>query len=527
MVGEGADLDTARLMISKRLKASTLLPIALAIVFTAWAGYRLLGVNSDVLYLAQDLSLWLPGMQFWEECLAMPGGWLTWVGRFLTQSLYYPVLGASLLIVAWLLIYLLLYRGLHLDWRFCWLAMLPPMLLLHAVTALGYAIYMQNTGDWWFTPTLFVLLLSLIIYICARMPRKARWIFQSLVLLSGIGLATQWADATRLPATFFRPLHEMAGDDNYHREIRMARAADECDWPQVIREYQHTELPPTRTMWILYNLALLNSNRLPDNMLRQAVATQLPTPTDSVCASMGVGFGPLLYYLHGQINFSYRWAMENSVNYGMSAQRLRQMTQCAILLGETQLAHKYLDILSRTLFHASWAEEQLGLLEHPSKLHDTPRYALPKALFDASPADILDGDNDQVESYLMNLFSHADSQHNASFNELCLFYALASHDIPCFWKQFAVYAQLHAGQSMPLICQEAAILYSQLQPGLVDVSNLPFDPIAIANYNAFMQTAMPLMQRGTDMGQIAQQTHRQFGHTFFWYYYFCTDFQIY
>lgn len=514
-------------MISKRFKASALIPIVLAFVFTAWAGYRLLAINSDVLYLAQDLSLWLPGTLFWEECLSMPGSWLTWVGRYLTQFFFYPSLGACMLILAWLLIYWLLYRGLHLGWRLCWLAMLPPMLLLHALTALGYAIYMQNTGDWWFSPTLFVLLLSFIIYLCARMPKAARWTVQSLVLLTGIWMAIGWAQETRLPATFFRPFHEMAGDDNYHREIRMARAADDCHWTQVVREYQHAELPPTRTMWMLYNLALLHNKQLPDNMLRLSVATQLPTPTDSVCASMAVGFGPLLYYLHGQINFSYRWAMENSVNYGMSAQRLRQMAQCAIVLGETQLARKYLDILSQTTFHAAWAEEQRVLLDHPSKILNNPRYALPKALFEASPTDILNGDDDKVETYLLKLFSHADSQHNATFNELCLYYALASHDIPCFWKQFAVYAQLHAGQPMPLVCQEAAILYSQLQPGLVDVSNLPFDPIAIAHYNVFMQTAMPLMQRGIDMDQIAQQTRSQLGHTFFWYYYFCTDFQIY
>lgn len=359
------------------------------------------------------------------------------------------------------------------------------------------------------------------------MPQKTRWTVQAIVFLIGIFTATSWANDTRLPATFFHPLHSMAGDDNFHREIRMARAADDCHWSQVVREYQHTEQQPTRTMWMLYNLALLHNKQLPDNMLRLSVTTQLPTPTDSVCASMAVSYGPLLYYLHGQINFSYRWAMENSVNYGMSAQRLRMLTQCAILLGEMELARKYLDILSQTTFHSSWAKEQYELLEHPSKILHDPRYSLSKQLFDASPDDILDGDNDQVESYLMKLFSHADSQSDVSFNELSLFYALVSHDIPCFWKQFAVYAQLHAGNPMPIVCQEAAILYSQLQPGLVDVSNLPFDPIAITHYNTFMQTAMPMMQQGVDIEKVAQQTRQQFGHTFFWYYYFCTDFQIY
>lgn len=516
-----------------RFKPLSLLPLLLVVVFVALAWYRLVVLNSDVLYLAQDLSLWMPGALFWHECLELPGGWLCWVGRFLTQFFYYPALGASLLIALWLLIYALLYRGLKLPRVFCWVALLPSLLLLFSVTSLGYAIYMQNVGDWWFAPTLLVLLFACVVWLfgfLSRILHLNRWLrvgAQALALVVLVFVAQDWAHDTRLTTSFFRPFHTMAGDSNYHSEIRMARAADECRWLDVVKEYRRNETAPTRTMWMLYNVALLNRKQLPTEMLHNAVITQLPTPTDSVCASMAVGFGPLLYFLHGQVNFSYRWAMENSVNYGMTAQRLRHLTQCALLLGEKELARKYLDCLSSTLFHSAWAEEQRVFLDHPELLAKNERYALPAALFAASPEDVLDGDEDLVERYLVRLFSRMDSSHDASLNELALFYALVSHDIPCFWKQFSVYAQLHAGQPMPAICQEAALLYSQLQPGLVDVSNLPFSDEVVARFYAFMQQAMPLFEQGISNVQVAQQTRPGFGHTLFWYYYFANDMQIY
>lgn len=512
---------------SLRLKPLNILPAALAVAFAVLAWVRLVVLNADVLHLAQDLSLWLPGEIFRQECLAMPGGWFCWAGRYLTQFFFHPALGAAMLIALWLLIYGLLRRGLHLSPAYCWIALLPPLLLLFAITSLGYAIYMQCIGDWWFAPTLMVLMAALAIYVAGLLPRWPRIVGQCLTALALCFLMTGWAHDTRLTAAFFRPLHAMAGDDNYHSEIRMARAAEECRWHDVLQEYRQSQTAPTRTMWMLHNAALLHRQQLPSDMLRHEVVTQLPRPTDSVCASMAVGFGPLLYYLHGQINFSYRWAMENSVNYGMTAQRLRQMTRCALVLGEPDLARKYLDILSSTLFHARWADRQRVYLDHPERMAQDESYALPLALYAASPADVLDGDENLVERYLVRLFSHMDTQHDATLNALALHYALVSHDIPCFWQQFAAYAQLHAGEPMPAICQEAALLYSQLQPGLVDVSRLPFADDVMARYYAFMQQAAPLLNGGIAREQAAQQLRKGFGHTFFWYYYFSTDLQIY
>lgn len=497
-----------------------ILPLLYPLAFIGLAVYRLVVLNSDVLFEAQEQGYWQPGTEFWAACLFDAGGAFSWLGAYLTQYFYYPALGASILIALWVAIYAILYKATGADYRWGWIALIPSILLLWAETSLGYAVYAQVVRDWWFTPTLFVLAMSLVALAGVKLPKYWRIGWIAAVVIATFVLATPWVESTRMPKSVFRPLHAMAGDDNYHREIRMARAAEKSRWAEVIEEYSRAKENPTRTMWMLKNIALFNRDRLHLDCLKFDTGTQPPLATDSIMAPQSLTIAPLMYYLHGCIGFSYRWAMENNVEFGISVQRLRIMARCALVKGEKELADKYLTQLERTTFYGKWAKEQRKFIDEPTLLDTDAHYRVPMALsriFD----DKLNGDNGDVESYLTTLFGRYSGENRSdALGKLTMMYAIQSRDVPTFWQQFSVYASTHTGEAMPKLFQEVACLYGQLAPDVYDASKLPFANDVLNSCYRFLSKYSAMSQQGASQEQIAQATKKEFGHTAYWFYYF-------
>lgn len=119
--------------------------------------------NGDLLYMAQERSLFMNGSIFWHECIRNVGGGTVWIGRFLTQLFYYPWLGSMMLIVLWAATYLLLSRTFPLPQRFRWLLLLPITALLVSVIDLGYWIYYIKLPGYWFRESLGLFFCSLLI----------------------------------------------------------------------------------------------------------------------------------------------------------------------------------------------------------------------------------------------------------------------------------------------------------------------------------------------------------------------------
>ena len=64
-------------------------------------GLKGLGGESEFLFRAQELNLFLPTAQFYEQLATYPGGSLSWMGAFCTQILYIPQVGILLLVLLW------------------------------------------------------------------------------------------------------------------------------------------------------------------------------------------------------------------------------------------------------------------------------------------------------------------------------------------------------------------------------------------------------------------------------------------
>ena len=128
-------------------------------LFSFW----FLGIyNADWLYKLQAYSLFLHSQEFAGDILNQSAGFLIYLSRFLTQFLYYPLLGALLLSLGLSGIEWWISRLFKIPSRCFYLSFIPPGLILLAQTSIGYALYHRFEASVVFSlvlGALFVLLL--------------------------------------------------------------------------------------------------------------------------------------------------------------------------------------------------------------------------------------------------------------------------------------------------------------------------------------------------------------------------------
>lgn len=155
-----------------KFRAKNLLGQGLVLFCIAIMAYLLQATESDMLFRAQERSLFLPTQMYWESLCIYPGGTLSWLGCWLTQYLYHPALGVSLYAFCWMTISLLLCRLNHLKGTWTGLSLITPLLLLGIITQSGYWIYYQKLEGFLATPTLGVLLALMGATIYRMLPRR-------------------------------------------------------------------------------------------------------------------------------------------------------------------------------------------------------------------------------------------------------------------------------------------------------------------------------------------------------------------
>lgn len=105
----------------------------------------------------ESLSLFVPDPLLFRAYLNNPGGLLAYAGSFLTQFLYYPLLGSLLLTLLLLLVQRLTWR--LSNWGNLWFpaSFIPSFLLLSTVLDLGYTWATLKAPGHFFAPTLGVI----------------------------------------------------------------------------------------------------------------------------------------------------------------------------------------------------------------------------------------------------------------------------------------------------------------------------------------------------------------------------------
>lgn len=599
------------------------------VLFTLFAGWMLVGMNSDYLFTVQERSLFLDNQVFFDEMMAVPAGILHWAGCYLTQFFYYPALGTSLLTLIWLATYGVTLKAFRLNPTWSHLALIPITALLCSTIDLGYWIYQIKIPGYWFSESIAMLLvmsgvwlgrslhglwryLWLGIWIAAGYPimgwyalfgavltaiiytlesekgvtglyrfmsliytialigivpllwyyhynqirledawiygfpkfenkDSISWVTTAPFLVMAVTCAAlpfcpKWTNSLKGIQTILVRTVVLAGcalatwmanfdDYNYQSEMRMYRHTEEANWQKVLMEAREWKETPTRQMVILKNIALTNLGQMGNQMFHYDNGSKLPHKRDNIAIHLVHTAADLLYYQHGKLNFATRWAIENGVEYGFDVSILKILAKCSIVSGEFDAAQKYINLLKLTTFHRDEAERLENFCHHPERIAQAAEFKNIKELYTHMDED-LDSDNGLCEMYLLHNFSNTMNVDSPLLQEMTLDYALISKNIQLFWPRFFQYATLHNGKDMPIHYQEAAYLYGNLEKS-VQINNMPFDRKVVNRYLQFSNQTQAYIQRGLNDEQIAEIMKRNFGDTFWWFYFFCNNVESY
>ena len=497
--------------------------------------YILLPVmNADYLYTIQDNNVFISGHTFMMDTVQHEGGWFAWVARYLTQFFYHPWLGSTILILFWVAIYWATIGMFHIkdNWSF-WALIIPAILLYHLLDY-GYWIYYAKAPGFPFQPTFLALFCLLFTWGVMLLTRKFNisWKLKGLItvcLLVAVIYVSNWLWPSSLWHYNYQFRHSILTtltDKNFKHELRMYRALDEFRFEDVFKEMpQEGENAPTNLMVLYKNIALMHTGQM-DKMFETNNCGIKPELSDSLHIRTSLLGAPLIYYMFGQMNYSYRWAMENSVQYGLSFRSLKMMTRTAIFNQEFEVAAKYIALLKNSTFHRQWALEHEAWLINSTHFYQSQEYLTLSPLLNDSK-NALDGDDGLCEQFLLEYFSDLDHANTPLLEDVTMCMSLWAKDYYAYCIHFYDYVLRHPNSPIPVLYQEGAILLGNAEESPITLENFRFDDFVANKYNSFAQDYHQLQQQGVDEKEIGKRLKPLYGNTYWWYYYFYNDFNIY
>ncbi len=155
----------------KKSKVSGAILYGSLLVFISFVVY-ILYINLEVFYTAHDRSEFIFGAPFFHSLMSKPFGLMQYVGAWLTQLCYRPSLGASVMMVIWILIFYVGAKAFRLEGNASALMLLPIACLLTSVVDLGYWIYISTIRGYWFSQSVGYLVMLLLLWVARCTPRK-------------------------------------------------------------------------------------------------------------------------------------------------------------------------------------------------------------------------------------------------------------------------------------------------------------------------------------------------------------------
>ncbi len=307
-------------------------------------------------------------------------------------------------------------------------------------------------------------------------------------------------------------------DYNFHAEMRMQRAVEECCWEDVLREAEAAKTPVTREMIMLRNIALINRGELCSKLYKyNNVSIPPAVVSDSIHIRIADQAADLIYYNYGETIFAIRRAIERCMHYGYSHYTLRMLTQCAIVNGETENALKYLRLLSRSTFQRKWAEETQRYVDDRSLLPKCERFRMPLHLYNCG-SELVGVDDKYVELTIMNKWKSTLTDDPLA-QEVALGCAMMLRDRNCFWAQVQRYYNIHGDGVFPTHVQEA-MLFDVYELGMkgVNLSFVKFDQTVLDRYQAFFTRLNQYSSQGMNDQALGNALRPEFGDTYMWDY---------
>lgn len=171
--GLGKDLYRFHIILSmiNNNKVSKIILYVSLLAFMAFTVY-ILYINQEVLYTAHDRSEFIFGAPFFHTLMSKPFGLMQYVGAWLTQLFYNPVLGAGVLVAIWVMIFYVGAKAFRLKGGALALMLLPIACLLTSVVDLGYWVYISQIRGYWFSQSVGYLVMLLLLWAARSTPRK-------------------------------------------------------------------------------------------------------------------------------------------------------------------------------------------------------------------------------------------------------------------------------------------------------------------------------------------------------------------
>ena len=167
---------------------------------------------------------------------------------------------------------------------------------------------------------------------------------------------------------------------NYEKDVVELIAYDQMvrheDWDGILERAEKYQ-PDSELGAVSVNLALFMSgrgNELPKFKQFGTRGLILPNIRDFISNSSSSE----VFWRLGMINESLRYAFdtqESLINNRKSGRWMSRMAECQMLNGRYDVAEKYIDILSHSLFYRKWAENQRQYLRNDEAIGANPIYA--------------------------------------------------------------------------------------------------------------------------------------------------------
>lgn len=327
----------------------------------------------------------------------------------------------------------------------------------------------------------------------------------SLIICACVLVAMTWA-----------VVHFWYKDENFHHELKMQHLVQQTDWEGVLKEAETQQDEPTRAIVMMRNLALARLGRQSNDMYQYKNGSKrYNAPFDMRLMLVS---GTLIYYQYGMLNYCNRLCTELGVEFGWRAEHYQYLASCALLNGDKKVAQKYINILKRTLFFDEWAEWAENLLNNP-ELIAKERELEPITHMLHYPND-LTGDQGYVERFLMNQLAHSSYPADPIFQEQSLLASLWLKDPKLFWYHFGIYIKQHPNGPMPLVFQEAAYFYGQMEKR-PNLDRMPFSQGVKDGFKRFMDASANY--EGMDIEEARERMYALYGNTFYYDYYLMSN----
>ena len=349
-----------------------------------------------------QLFLWTG--DYFMERVSLPGGFADWLGEFIVQFYYVEWLGALLLALLFVALQRLTARLLPKSW---WLLSLIPVVMLlwlmgdiNVLLSLPVAIVLAlalacvrlskplswmdavvlPVAYWLIGPMVWLYVVVRVIHLGWKHLWTAGWLL-GVQLMVYAWLLPQWPlEQAMTGLNYYRiPLHypQWSGyDQEMYELIRMDYLVRNERWDEIVKragEYQ------VRTpFWSnCVNLALSQKRQLADRMFDfyQSGEDALIMPRVRDLTSMLPSAEA--FWRLGMVNSAQRYmfdTQESILNGRKSGRCTKRIAECMIVNGHYQTAAKQIDLLKKSLFYRSWAEEAEAQMKDETKINTHPVY---------------------------------------------------------------------------------------------------------------------------------------------------------